>query len=222
MIKLHLGCGQTYYEGYVNIDFPQTEHTVQKNVRVDKFADLVRLNYPADSIEEIRSHHAFEHFTRPTALALLCRWRDFLKIGGLLRIETPDALECFRLMIDNSVSFDHKQQVMRHLFGSHEAKWAMHLDGWYKEKFEYTLSRLGYSQIQYKTNQYGILRNIEVYAYKSDKDFDTSDYRRLVEDILILSTVKEDLGKKARPEGSELDMLGVWMNDWEEVYTFSP
>ena len=61
-MKLHLGCGQQYFEGYRNIDFPLTQHTVQTKSVADEHADLTSLRYPAGSIDEIRLHHVFEHF----------------------------------------------------------------------------------------------------------------------------------------------------------------
>src|SRR5512139_881733 len=92
MTKLHLGCGTRYLDGYVNIDHPPSEHTVQHALVADRYADINDLHYPAGEIDEVRLHHVFEHFPRQIALALLCRWTDWLKPGGLLRIETPDAM----------------------------------------------------------------------------------------------------------------------------------
>ena len=79
--KLHLGCGQRYLEGYVNIDFPAAEHTVQEQSVADRHADLLCLSYPAGSIDEIRLHHVFEHFDRHTACALMASWQSWLKVG---------------------------------------------------------------------------------------------------------------------------------------------
>ena len=85
-MKLHLGCGQRYFEGYVNIDYPQSEHTVQQKSVADQFANLMELRYRKGTIDEVRLHHVFEHFPRATACALLASWNSWLKIGGILRI----------------------------------------------------------------------------------------------------------------------------------------
>ncbi len=216
-MKLHLGCGLRYLDGYINIDYQPTDHTVQSEIRADKYADIVQLSYMDCSVDEIRLHHVFEHFSRPVALALLCRWRDWLKPGGLLRIETPDAMACFNLMTSPFITFDKKQQVMRHLFGSHEAFWAVHWDGWHKKKFAVTLKMLGFDKLNFVKNKWGALRNLEVFAIKTDAEFGLIDYSRAAKELLKMSTVRVG-GKRKSPEGSELAMLEVWMHKWHEIY----
>jgi predicted SAM-dependent methyltransferase len=217
-MKLHLGCGRNYLNGYINIDYPATEHTVQADLMADIYADLTKLSYPFSSIDEIRLHHVFEHFSRPVTLALLCRWRDWLKPGGLLRIETPDAMACFKSMINPLISFDNKQQIMRHLFGSHEASWAVHWDGWYKEKFTITLNTLGFENLRYVRNEWGHLHNIEVFAYKSKQNLVFEEYSRLVESLLELSIIKTTMKDKQKTQIIENDMLDVWMKMWRTSY----
>src|SRR3990172_7747840 len=63
-IRLHLGCGENYFNGYINIDYPSSEHTVQERAAADIFGDITTLVFPSQSIDEIRSHHTFEHFNR--------------------------------------------------------------------------------------------------------------------------------------------------------------
>jgi len=216
MIKLHLGCGGRYLEGYVNIDLPPTRHPMgTTSCSPDIEADVTSICYPAGTVDEIRSHHLFEHFHRPVALAMLCRWRDWLTPDGLLRIETPDAWASFRLMMSPFHSFDAKQQVMRHLFGSHEADWAIHADGWYKEKFHVTLTGLGFKQIRFERNRWGVLRSIEVYARKSSESFSRERYELEVRRLLAHSTVRVT---EKEPQGTELRMLEEWMNIWRKSY----
>lgn len=224
MTKLHLGCGNNYLEGYVNIDFPDSEHTILKNLIVDVYADIHGLEYPDNSIDEIRLHHVFEHFSRPTALALLCRWRNWLRPGGVIRIETPDAMASIKLMTSPLYSFDSKQQVMRHLFGSHEAEWAVHEDGWYREKFMITLKKLGFVGMKFDTNSWSMLRNIEVIAQKGQNELTYEKYYSVVRDLLQMSTVREVricTKNEKTPKGSELQLLNVWMEMWKVAYEYS-
>lgn len=218
MTKLHLGCGLQYLDGYINIDFPPNEHTVQSQLKADRFVDIIKLSYPDKSVDEIRLHHVFEHFSRPVALALLCRWRDWLKSGGKLRIETPDAMASFKLMTSLRISFDKKQQVMRHLFGSHEASWAFHYDGWYREKFKVILKELGYTNFKFTKNKWGVCRNIEVIAVKSDKNLNFQDYLLSVKRLLCQSTIRVNIKEKDSPPESELEMLNVWTEEWKKAY----
>ena len=217
-MKLHLGCGMRYLDGYTNIDFPISEQTVLANVKADLFCDINALRYSPYSIDEIRLHHVFEHFSRPVALALLCKWRDWLRPGGLLRIETPDAMACCKSLTRWFVSYDQKQQILRHLFGSHEAAWAVHCDGWYKEKFSTTLSALGYERLRFFRNSWGKLCNIEVQALKSDRNYDVQSYSEAVTRLLRSSTVRVRTQERDVPEGSEAEMLHVWKMAWENAY----
>jgi len=219
-MKLHLGCGRQYLDGYVNIDFPLNHQTVQEDLKADRYADIRTLSFPQNSIKEIRLHHVFEHFTRHVALALLCRWRLWLIRGGLLRIETPDAMACFRLMMSPFVSFERKQQVMRAIFGSHEAKWAVHCDGWYRKKFIKTLSVLGFKNIRFAFTKWGMLRNIEVFAEKSDSNISDREIEERVKKLLfdnIIRTPSKENGNEKVGE-SELKMIEVWMEKWNSLY----
>ena len=166
-LRLHLGCGEKHLESYINIDFPPSQHPVQKSSVADLYADITKLKLPPGCVDEIRLHHLFEHFDRPTAMTLLCKWHRWLKTNGLLRIETPDILESARLISDTSCGYKQKQSVLRHIFGSNEAAWAVHKDGWYEEKFRHILDALGFADIRFDSSQWKMTHNITVTAKKA-------------------------------------------------------
>ena len=198
--KLHLGCGDRYLEGYINIDFPPSEHTVQSDTKVDVYADITKLNYKPGSIAEIRLHHVFEHFDRTTALNLLIEWYDWLEIGGVLIIETPDY---FRSTL--SFLFGSKKTRgtnLRHVFGSQEASWALHYDGWYKSKFKLYLSKLGFCKLRFKRNHWHGTHNIIVFARKSDSSISRNEQINVAKWLLEKSMVDKS--------PSEIKMLQVW------------
>lgn len=158
-LKLHLGCGEKYLEGYWNIDFPEGEHTVMMP-RVDQYADVRTLTYPENSVDEVRSHHLFEHFSRAEALKLLVRWRSWLKPGGLLVVETPDFTTSAQFFLA-SFSLKRKFQLARHIFGSQEAGWAEHKDYWDKGKFSFVFKKLGFTRIKFHRYWTGLSRHAE-------------------------------------------------------------
>jgi predicted SAM-dependent methyltransferase len=159
MTKLHLGCGEKYLEGYVNIDFPDSEQNVIKT-KADVFSNMKDLSYPDGTIDEIRSHHLFEHFTRAEALKLLTRWRGWLKPDGVLVIETPDFSTSAAFFLASS-SMKRKFELSRHVFGSQEARWALHMDHWDKRKFLFVLKKMGFKDIKVRLYNNGLSKHAE-------------------------------------------------------------
>jgi SAM-dependent methyltransferase len=156
-LRLHLGCGDKYLEGYVNIDFPQSEHTVMAP-KADRIADIRTLSFPEGTVQEVRSHHLLEHFTRPAALRLLMNWRRWLTPDGELVVETPD-FEISAQEFLRTSSMKRRFGLGRHMFGSQEASWAEHRDFWDKRKFQFVLKKLGYRNIKVRSYWHGIAKH---------------------------------------------------------------
>ena len=165
-IKLHLGCGEVYFKGYINIDFPSSEHTIQVSSLADCHADIRTLSFPPFSIAEIRLHHVFEHFDRPTFLKLLVQWHTWLVEGGKVIIEVPDFSRCARRIFNPFIPWNNKASTMRHLFGSHEADWAYHLTGWNRQRFKHALGMLGFEVIGFHCSRRKSCYNLTVKARK--------------------------------------------------------
>ena len=157
VVKLHIGCGEKYLEGYTNIDYPQSEHSVIK-VRADIYHDIRTLFYPENSVDEIRSHHPFEHFERAEAIALLMKWRRWLKPGGKLIIETPDFYSCAVAYVF-ALTQKRRMELGRHMLGSQEAAWAIHYDFWDAPKFEYVFKKCGFEKISIKNYQNAVAQH---------------------------------------------------------------
>jgi hypothetical protein len=151
-LRLHLGCGEELFPGYVNIDYPADKHNVM-NVKADYAADITQLDFPPQSVDEIRLHHVFEHFNRVTALAMLIKWQQWLKIGGKIHIETPDLMGSAEILTSN-LPWHVKMGAVRHLAGDQAASWAYHVDHWFPERYHRTLSHLGFSDISTKTSRW--------------------------------------------------------------------
>ncbi|MEK7131252.1 MAG: class I SAM-dependent methyltransferase [Patescibacteria group bacterium] len=178
-MKIHLGCGGTYLEGYINVDYPPNDQTIM-NVKADVYQDINTLEYADNSLDEIRSHHLFEHFNRVDALKLLAKWRRWLKPGGKLVIETPDYFWSSVLL--PFAPFFFKMRLGRHLFGTQEAAWANHLDFWDKRKFKKVLAKYGFDNFKFKHPLYrNFMPNIQVECRKKDMAVNESE---IIKEIL--------------------------------------
>lgn len=224
-VKLHLGCQGNYLEGYVNIDLPPENQTVEE-AKIDLAADVRTLSYPEVSVDEVRAHHLLEHFSRQEALVLLARWHKWLKVGGLLHLETPDFEESAKKFV--KAPLDEQFVLARHIFGSHEADWAYHKDFWSENKYRYVLGELGFGDFRFEkfSNNleskipalkgtfvakqekllghlaplgFNALPNIFCFAKKTKSNV---DYRTAIHEILGKSLV-----------GRETKILDVWMEE---------
>ena len=191
LVRLHLGCGEQYFEGYVNIDYPTEEHNVME-VKADYHAAITDLTFPDNSVDEIRLHHVFEHFPRVTALALLIKWQKWLKVGGKLHIETPDFVGSAQTLLSD-VPWKVKTGVIRHIAGDQSAPWAYHIDQWFPERFDKTLSALGFNRVETNQEQWPhepYLSNVHAIGYK-EKVIDEKKLLKEAEKILWESTVAD-------------------------------
>lgn len=188
-LRLHLGCGEQRFAGYVNIDYPSSEHNVM-TVRPDFEADITRLDFPGGSVDEIRLHHVFEHFNRVTALAMLVKWHRWLKVGGRLHIETPDLMGSAQTLVSQA-PWSTKMGVVRHLAGDQAADWAYHVEHWFPERFRHTLQAFGYDVIEASSESWPQpphLSNARALAVKS-RERTTEDLLAAADSLLWESTI---------------------------------
>lgn len=183
--RVHLGCGDVHLKGFLNVDFPPGEGVASGTGRPDLEADIRDLHCPSDSLDEIRLHHVFEHFERAVALGLLIRWYEWLSSGGRLILETPDFERC----VDGfqSRSDPEKALILRHLFGSQEAIWAHHLDGWSISRFEHVLPVLGFEIEDGQStwsDESRLLHNVVVTATKGSQARSRADRRQAARALL--------------------------------------
>lgn len=205
-MKLHLGCGQRYLEGYTNIDFPPSEHTVQVASVADEHADLLNLKFPENSVGEIRLHHVFEHFPRYTACALVAAWQSWLSEGGILRIEVPDMLLTGLASINPFASRFRRRVAERHLFGSHEAAWAGHKEGYTSRDLRALLSVFGLRVIKKSRNSWRGTYNIDLTAKK---------WRLLTRSACKDASSNYLRGFLLDESEGELRLLDTWMHEYE-------
>ena len=166
-MKYHLGCGGIYLEGYCNVDFPPENHTVNKNVKVDQYANILTIEMQPCS--EIRSNHVFEHFSYVNSMILLYRWYNALEFGGLLRINVPDV---YALALElNNAPVEKSFKIIRYLYGSHEDPWAYHINGWTHHTLSYVLEKIGFKIVSISHHKSGDNEHpncsVEVFAEKN-------------------------------------------------------
>jgi predicted SAM-dependent methyltransferase len=117
-IKLHLACGTVYLDGYINIDVvgetdpalieenrttlahyfkhPYVRRPIGGDHRgrnaVDIIADVRKLPFAAESVDEILNVNLLDHIRFQDVPALLLEWKRVLKPGGRLIIDVGDAI----------------------------------------------------------------------------------------------------------------------------------
>jgi hypothetical protein len=84
-IKLNLGCGDTHYPGYINMDLYGDP---------DIKGDMRLLPYENETIDRINAQHILEHIPYAQFIPTLKEWYRVLKVDGILDIGIPDIELC--------------------------------------------------------------------------------------------------------------------------------
>ena len=92
-MRLNLGCGDMILDGWVNCDLYNDKAQIKCDVR--------QLPFDSDSVDDIYASHIIEHFDFYEAFKVLDEWKRVLKIGGFLRLETPDLLALCKRFVES-------------------------------------------------------------------------------------------------------------------------
>ena len=86
-MKLNLGSGNDYKEGYVNVDR-------DNRIKADVYCDLNKglLPFETNSVSEIAANHIVEHLLVEAFIPFMNECHRVLEPGGQLLIETPSPL----------------------------------------------------------------------------------------------------------------------------------
>lgn len=134
-MKLHVGAGDKYWPGFVNIDAVGQQDIVW---------DIRDLRLGPNIASEIHAIHCLEHINRMQADDTIKIWRNALMSNGVLYIELP----CLDKILDMMVAGE-KNQVLT-LFGlygdpRHEDPLMSHKWCWSKKEITEFLSNHGFS-----------------------------------------------------------------------------
>ena len=109
-IKLNLGCGNEYRDGWVNVD-------IDNSKRTDICCDFINLksHFKEKSINHIYMMHSISYLNLWEALIFFKDAYNLLQTGGILEMEFPDTEKCSNL-INESISFENYLEAVRGIY----------------------------------------------------------------------------------------------------------
>ena len=137
-MKLHLGCGKLYLDGYINIDIDSPNADIK--------ADIVNLDFINDKrIDEIYICHVLEHITRGKTINLFLEWNRLLKKEGVLRISVPN----FQSIVDIYQKNKNMAELIGLINGGQTNKYDVHYICYDYKILKEILLATGFYDVQY-------------------------------------------------------------------------
>jgi predicted SAM-dependent methyltransferase len=151
-MKLHIGCGKRFIEGYKHLDILDFDH-------IDYQCPAWDICEKDDSFEEIYSRHFFEHLNPFEVKQTLTEWRRVLKPGGIIHMVLPNIeYHCKQLYMPGRSPFlpniSNYEHAIRSIYGwvdntdenlSHmEHKW-----GYTRVTLTKTLNTYGFKNVRF-------------------------------------------------------------------------
>ena len=155
-MKLHLGCGKRYLEGYIHVDIAEFEH-IDYQLPIDDLS-----TFKDNTIEEIYASHVLEYFDRNDVINVLTEWKRVLKHSGILRLAVPN----FPKLVEVYQSSKDLSSILGPLYG----KWDIG-----NQEFIYHKTVYDENSLKNVLEEVGF-KNIKIWDwqefFKEQKDFD--------------------------------------------------
>ena len=168
-IRLNLGCGSRFLDGWVNIDIVEREtaKAEEKGKVPDVVSDIRKLPFDDDYADEAMAIHVVEHFHVWEVPGLLKEWIRVLKPEGKLVIEVPDLDKVIAYM---AAGMKHPSYTMWPLYGD-----PSYGDPLMSHKWAYTQSTL--AKMMVHVGLKGIERHPAKYHLKEERDMRLIGYK---------------------------------------------
>lgn len=151
--KLNLGSGETYIEGYLNVDLDASK-------KVDLLLNFCEVPEIIDSnsIQEILMIHSISYLSEWKARDLLLELNKILSDDGKLIIEFPDSYKCASALLNTGYNLRRTEylEAIRGLYAfgmedyHNKREYFPYKFGWSKEYLIQTLLELGYTKAWYE------------------------------------------------------------------------
>lgn len=141
LLRVNLGCGGKYLNGYMNIDL------IRRGV-VDLIADARKLPLQDSSVELIESYHLIEHIPRYELLPTLKQWFRVLIPGGKMIAEFPDFDTACKLYLQGD-----EKMLSKAIYGGHRWSSDVHYFGYNFKRLKRILEKAGFTEIIKKDPQ---------------------------------------------------------------------
>ena len=155
-MKLHLGCGKRYLEGYIHVDIAEFAH-IDYQLPIDDLS-----TFKSNSAEEIYASHVLEYFDRNDVINVLTEWKRVLKPSGILRLAVPN----FPKLVEVYQSSKELTSILGPLYG----KWDIG-----NQEFIYHKTVYDENSLKNVLEEVGF-KNIKIWDwqefFKEQKDFD--------------------------------------------------
>jgi|TARA_R100001530_G_scaffold3596_5_gene5290 hypothetical protein len=155
-IRIHLGAGDKYWPGWINVD----RHGDQ-----DINADVCGLG-KVDFADEIQAIHLFEHLPRLEIHKILEIWFDTLKEGGKLVLEMPCMNKIAKSIVDGEKNL---KLTLLGIFGDPRDTKPdmMHQWCWTVDELQQELQNAGFRDIKFSDPRFHMVaRDMRVTAFK--------------------------------------------------------
>jgi SAM-dependent methyltransferase len=168
-MKLHLGNGTVYLEGWTNVDIvgklakdhpdivKHNSTTVanyykrpfrqnKDNNVTDIIMDIRNLEFPENSADEILSVNVIDHMKKEEFLGTLQNWKKVLKPGGNLIIDVDDRKKQAQLLA-SAETIEEMEWAFRLLYCDHAKPGRTHWWGYTPEYLLHILNHAGFTHV---------------------------------------------------------------------------